>query len=191
MNRMMRICLLNQNSHLLHPSLFTLLFFAHLLPLIYCFLYLSFFPRLLSLSFPSFLANALTPFFSACFSFFYCLLFCVLWLILVFIYAAVSIISLFLLLSHTAVCHCSLSSPALLVCSLFMVLYYLSAPFFLFFPLSSFSSLLLITPSVICCFSLVKSPQQFTLMILLLFSSLVQFPLTQPTDTRDLSSEDW
>lgn len=39
MSRMMRICLLNQNSHLLHPSICPLLrFLHHLLPLLYCFL---------------------------------------------------------------------------------------------------------------------------------------------------------
>lgn len=64
MSRMMRICSLNQNSHLLHPppvSSPLRCFLSHLLPLIYCFLYLSSF-LVHSLCHFYFLANSSTTF---------------------------------------------------------------------------------------------------------------------------------
>lgn len=80
---MMKICLLNQNSHLCIPlclSSSSLLIFAH--SFIASFIY--HFSCLLTLSFPSFLANAFN---THSFCVFFCLSFCVLWLNFVFIYA--------------------------------------------------------------------------------------------------------
>lgn len=164
MNRMMKICLLNQNSHLCLSS-YSLLIFAH--SFIASFIY--HFSCLLTLSFPSFLANAFN---THSFCMFFCLSFCVLRLNFGFVYAVVSAIFLiFPVLSSLYSCLSLLTLITSFTCLLFIIIaLYLFLPLFpfllfvfvlspcLFVPFFELSH-----PLVRCCFFLVDSPQPFTL----------------------------
>lgn len=89
MSRMMRICSLNQNSHLLLPSLSALLFLAF--SIIFSCLFIAYFLHHLVLVISLFSCQFLNNIFCCMFSLFFCLSFCVLWLKLIFIYTLVSV----------------------------------------------------------------------------------------------------
>lgn len=125
MSRMMRICSLNQNSHLLHPppppsALLFVAFsviFSHSFIASFIYHLSLFILSVISISLP-----ILQQLFSCLFPFFRCLL---LWLSRIYTvvslsFSVFSLNLLFFLSLYEAVCHCLLPATALLVCLLFI-----------------------------------------------------------------------